>query len=146
MSSIGTSAKLSKATQIIIAFAIANIALYSWFSGFIAEDAYIVYRYSENLANGNGLVFNPGEYVSALTSPLHSLVVSGLYYLTGESACTNRCFALGLHFFATLYAFRSLLKHQGMMLFGIIIWLSPYAIFWTAGGLETMYLLSLIHI
>lgn len=144
MSSIGTSAKLSKATQIIIAFAIANIALYSWFSGFIAEDAYIVYRYSENLANGNGLVFNPGEYVSALTSALHSLVVSGLYYLTGESACTNRCFALGLHFFATLYAFRSLLKHQGMMLFGIMIWLSPYAIFWTAGGLETMYLSSFL--
>lgn len=135
---------MSKATQIIIAFAIVNIALYSWFSGFIAEDAYIVYRYSENLANGNGLVFNPGEYVSALTSPLHSLVVSGLYYLTGESACTNRCFALGLHFFATLYAFRSLLKHQGMMLFGIMIWLSPYAIFWTAGGLETMYLSSFL--
>lgn len=122
----------------------ANIALFCWFSGFIAEDAYIVYRYSENLANGNGLVFNDGEYVSALTSPLHSLIVSLLYTLTGESAYTNRIFALGLHFGATLLAFRLIHRDRNPTLFGLLVWISPFAIFWTAGGLETMFLASFL--
>jgi len=29
----------------------------------IVDDAFISYRYSLNLVRGNGLVFNPGEYV-----------------------------------------------------------------------------------
>ena len=35
-----------------------------------AEDAYITYRYSRNLALGLGAVFNPGEHVLGFTSPL----------------------------------------------------------------------------
>ena len=135
---------MSKPTQIILIFALINIALFSWFSSFIAEDAYIVYRYSENLAHGNGLVFNQGEYVSALTSPLHSLIVSALYRVTGESAWTNRIFALVLHFAATLYALNTIRLERGLILFGLTVWISPYATLWTAGGLETMYLSSFL--
>ncbi len=34
------------------------------------EDAYITYRYSKNLADGNGPVFNPGEQVEGYSNPL----------------------------------------------------------------------------
>lgn len=35
-----------------------------------SEDAYITFRYARNLAQGAGLVFNPGEWVMGFTSPL----------------------------------------------------------------------------
>ncbi|MBH56988.1 MAG: hypothetical protein CMJ82_07360 [Planctomycetaceae bacterium] len=137
---------MEKATKIILAFAALNAALFSWFSNFVAEDAYIVYRYSENLANGNGLVFNSGEYVSALTSPLHSLIVSVLYFMSGESVWSNRILALLLYFGSTLYAYRTLGKDRMLGLYGLLIWISPYVIFWIAGGLETMFLASFLTI
>ena len=34
----------------------------------LVDDAYISFRYSHNLAAGDGLVFNPGEYVEGYTS------------------------------------------------------------------------------
>ena len=44
------------------------------FAPFVADDAYIVGRYAANFAEGHGLVYNRGEYISALTSPLHALL------------------------------------------------------------------------
>ena len=38
------------------------------------EDFFITYRYSENLARGRGLVYNPGERVYGFTSPLNALL------------------------------------------------------------------------
>lgn len=35
---------------------------------FIVDDAFISFRYAENLAQGYGLVFNPGEYVEGYTN------------------------------------------------------------------------------
>jgi len=137
---------LSKATKIILAFAVLNAVLFGWYSSFIAEDAYIVYRYSENLSDGNGLVFNQGEYVSALTSPLHSLIVSVLYWFSGESVWSNRLVALLLHFAATAYSYQILRQYRTLVLYGLMVWLSPYIIFWTAGGLETIYLSSLLTV
>lgn len=51
---------------------------------FTMDDAYIIYRYASNLASGNGLVFNPGEYPQSegLTSPLWAVLLS-LGPLTG---------------------------------------------------------------
>jgi hypothetical protein len=40
---------------------------------FAAEDAYITFRYARNLANGFGLVFNPGQKVFGFSSPLWTL-------------------------------------------------------------------------
>lgn len=137
---------MSKTTKIILAFAVLNAVLFGWFSNFVAEDAYIVYRYSENLANGNGLVFNQGEYISALTSPLHSLIVSILYFFSGESVWSNRIVALILYFGATTYAYRVLAKQRTLIIYGLMVWASPYVIFWTAGGLETIYLASFLII
>ena len=137
---------MSKARRIILAFAVLNAILFGWFSSFIAEDAYIVYRYSENLSDGSGLVFNPGEYVSALTSPLHSLIVSVLYWFSGESVWSNRLVAWILHFAATAYSYQILRQYRTLLLYGFMVWLSPYIIFWTAGGLETIYLSSFLTV
>jgi hypothetical protein len=42
------------------------------YGGFFAEDAYVSFRFADNLANGHGLVWNIGqEPVEGYTSPLH---------------------------------------------------------------------------
>ena len=129
---------------IVLLLVISHLGLFAWFSTYTAEDAYIVYRYSENLVDGNGLAFNPGEPVSALTSPLHALICSGLYAITGESAWTNKVFAALLHLACTYLAVQLIQLDRGRLLFFLMVWLSPYMIFWTAGGLETMYLSSFL--
>ena len=60
---------------IITAFAVILAAMYGLC---IQDDTFISFRYAENLVNGNGLVFNPGEYVEGITNPLWTLLFSGL--------------------------------------------------------------------
>jgi len=43
------------------------------------DDAYITYRYAINLANGDGLTFNPGERTDAATSFLFTGLLAALY-------------------------------------------------------------------
>ncbi len=47
------------------------------------EDAFIGYRYSQNLAMGNGFVFNPGERVEGYTNFLYLLCMAAGYLIAG---------------------------------------------------------------
>src|SRR5438105_896963 len=48
----------------------------------IWEDFLIVYRHSENLANGHGLVYTVGERVHGYTSPLGALLPALFAWIT----------------------------------------------------------------
>ena len=50
------------------------------------DDAFITYRYARNLAEGHGLVFNPGEHHLGTTSPGWAMVLGALGSLTGTDA------------------------------------------------------------
>ncbi len=50
------------------------------------EDALIVLRYARNIAEGHGFVFNPGERVLGVTTPLHTLISAAYVWLGGEAA------------------------------------------------------------
>jgi hypothetical protein len=53
-------------------------ALVLWLAWLI-DDAYVYFRYVDNLLiHGNGLVWNPGEYVEGFSSPLWMLLLIGL--------------------------------------------------------------------
>jgi arabinofuranosyltransferase len=51
-----------------------NLATQPW----TLDDAYISFRYAENLLEGNGLVYNPGERVEGYTNFLWVMLVAGL--------------------------------------------------------------------
>lgn len=58
------------------------LALFAWrcadLAGWFVEDAYINFRYAENLARGHGVVWNVGgERVEGYTSPLHLALLAG---------------------------------------------------------------------
>src|ERR1700749_1601640 len=48
------------------------------------EDYLITFRFSENLANGNGLVYNIPERVHGFTSPIGVLLPALLHVLSGR--------------------------------------------------------------
>lgn len=45
------------------------------------DDAYITFRYAENLARGNGFIYNIGEKTLGLTGPLYGLLLAAFNYL-----------------------------------------------------------------
>jgi hypothetical protein len=65
------------------------------FHGVRADDAYITYRYGQNLASGMGLVFNPGQRVQGSTSPGHMLLSALVYGLCGLQRTPGVMAAIG---------------------------------------------------
>ena len=49
------------------------------------DDAYIGFRYSQNIAQGLGFVFNPGEKVLGTTAPLFILMLAAVSRVIGVS-------------------------------------------------------------
>ena len=62
------------------------LALAALFCGHLAgrslDDFFITYRYAQNLAQGNGFVFNPGERVFGTTAPGMALLLAAGHLLT----------------------------------------------------------------
>ena len=54
---------LSRWEAAALVLGMAGAALHALYFDHIADDAYISFRYAANWAEGNGPVFNPGEYV-----------------------------------------------------------------------------------
>jgi hypothetical protein len=116
------------------------------------EDAYISFRYAENIAAGHGIVFNAGEErVEGYSNPLWVAILAitsklGLYTVT-----TARC--LGLLFGAlTLLEIMLLLglvsrdRTARAVLAAIVLATAPPYLFWSQTGLENglfLYLLML---
>ena len=115
--------------------------------GFTADDSYIVYRYADHFSSGRGLVYNPAEHVSALTSPLHALLCSLLSLLPLSIVASNKIMALVFISTTCTLACRRL-GYGSFRLFlvaGLVVG-SPHVILWTVGGLETPYLLCLFMV
>jgi len=53
----------------------------AWQRLWLCDDAYISFRYAENLAQGHGLVFNVGEWVEGYTNFLWTALLGGLGFL-----------------------------------------------------------------
>lgn len=52
--------------------------LFHYLTGFTADDAFITFRYAENIASGLGFVYNEGQRVLGTTTPLFTLLLSAL--------------------------------------------------------------------
>jgi len=73
----------------VVAVALALVAFFWQASRYPAQpnsdDAYISFRYAENLAHGQGLVFNPGERVEGYTNLLWVVLLAGLHRLGADT-------------------------------------------------------------
>ncbi len=102
-----------------------------------ADDAYIVARYAHNLMAGDGLVFNAGERINALTSPA-GLLLAVLFTPFGDPVrIWQGVAALGTVVLAVAVARRRYARPSTRLAFVALTLASPFLLLWTVGGLET---------
>ncbi|MBN1429021.1 MAG: hypothetical protein JXB07_11595 [Anaerolineae bacterium] len=68
----------------VVSAAIIAAILTADFWNYTQDDVFITYTYSRNIAQGRGFVFNPGERVQGTTTPLYTLLMSGVYLITPD--------------------------------------------------------------
>lgn len=116
-----------------------------WQLRWLGDDAYISYRYAENLASGQGLVFNPGEWVEGYTNFLWTSIL-GLGIFLGASPVWSSL-ALGLASYAAAIGLTSWLgarSGQGLGPAPIVLALSYTLGSFATSGLETMFTALLV--
>ncbi len=63
-----------RAARPMLALLVALSLAYAWHLRWIADDAFISFRYARHLVAGQGLTWNPGERVEGFTNPLWTLL------------------------------------------------------------------------
>ncbi len=114
-----------------------------FYFNFTAEDAYITYRYAENWVNTGSLVYNEGEPINAMTSPLHAILSAALFFVTGNTVLSNKIISLLLLLISALLVWYRYREHLHWQVSALILLLPPCVLLWTFGGLETPILLFL---
>lgn len=117
---------------------------------YTSDDAYISYRYARHLADGLGLVWNPGERVEGYSNFLWVLTLSGFSKAGADIALTGRWLGFGLGVIAGggTYLLTTMLlpardgregrdgRPAGVAAALLLASAGPFAL-WAAAGLET---------
>lgn len=116
---------------------------------FTQDDAYISFRYAQNLVRGQGLVFNPGErvegYSNFLWTILLALAIQARLPLVLTSRILGVLLGLGV-IWMTIRFTRSIGGREGVvpLLAGAIVAGNSAFAYWSTGGLETALFAFLI--
>jgi arabinofuranosyltransferase len=119
--------------------------LYVMDGNLIYDDSYITYRYADNIIRGLGFVYNPGEFVLGVTTPLWVLILAVVGFLGVE--VPGAAIVLGILFdvASVLLLFEVLSNHnQGAAMWAAVIWaVYPPAVTAASGGMETSMFIAL---
>ena len=115
------------------------------------DDAYITYRYAQNLLDGHGFVYNEGERVLGTTTPLYALTLAGFGFLLGGSHAPFPWISVLINTFAdalTCLFLIGIAKRIGFLRTGIataVIWaIAPMSVTFAIGGMETSCFIALM--
>ena len=126
------------------------LALVSTFGLCTQDDAFISLRYAQNLVEGNGLVYNPGEYVEGYTNLLWTLLLAVPLAL-GADPVSSSAFLGVLHYLGAVGA-GSVLGREvaGASWWGVapavLLVLDPFASLEAVEGLETAQYMMVLSI
>ena len=95
-------------TITIIILAVVSIYVYLAFRDYNPDDAFITYRYVQNILKGDGWVYNSGECVNASTSPLHTILLAALYSLSLPIPVSAKILGVLSLFIASLFTILTL--------------------------------------
>ena len=108
------------------------------------DDAFITFRYAQNLISGHGLVYNPGEAVLGTTTPVYALLMTGLGLLGGGAQAPFPTISIFVNAIADSLTCWLLIKlgealgYRRAGLSAAIIWaIAPYSVTFAIGGMET---------
>ncbi|MFI5236662.1 MAG: hypothetical protein ACHQLA_01835 [Ignavibacteriales bacterium] len=133
---------------LLVYFAIFNFLRNSYLLTTILDDAYIFFRYAENIVNGNGFVWNIGEApVEGYTSFLYLFALIIAKFLSFDLEVFAILFgtvtsAFTLYFSYLIYNHlypHDQVKTPSNILTIIILALSPAFAYWSGAGMETSF-------
>jgi hypothetical protein len=116
---------------------------------FIVDDAFISFRYVDHLLDGQGLVFNPGEYVEGYSNFLWVMVLASFAAagIEVEAAARSLGLVLGLATLVGVYLAGTRLLALGKT----VAWAAPLLlaatgpwVFWAGAGLESPLFAALL--
>ena len=117
----------------------------------VIDDAFITFRYARNLLSGDGLVYNPGEPVFGITTPLFVALIALLALLSGGPQAPFPTLSLGVSAIADgatcwlLIRLGELLGHRRAGILASVLWaLSPMSVTFAIGGMETSLFILLL--
>lgn len=110
---------------------------------FVNDDAFISFRYADNLVQHGALVYNPGERVEGYTNFLWTLLIAGGLALGLDAVVVSKLFG-ALFGVGTLWVLARFMRQSEATgpsrwdaLPGLLLALSPAFACWSSGGLET---------
>lgn len=120
--------------------ALGLMVLYFW--PWTSDDAFISFRYSVNLARGQGLVFNSGERVEGYSNFLFVLLLSVASLLSLEVVVVAKLLGVASLVVVVLLVFRLSIQLSGERSAGRVALLlcgtAVYLAYWAVSGLETL--------
>jgi len=138
-------ARLLAPTNVVLGIAVLALFFYNVSElYFIGDDAFISFRYSRNLADGMGLVWNPGERVEGYTNFLWVVIVAAGMLLGLEPASFANSLGIcsGFLILAVLIAY-SRFRFSRITVFSFVaplfLVLNRTFVGWCTGGLETQF-------
>ena len=116
---------------------------------YLADDAFISFRYARNLATGHGLVYNPGERVEGYTNFLTVVVLAGAHRAGADLVAAGRGLSLLAGAAAVVLAWalarRGLARSSLLALAAALLTaVNPYHAAWAGAGLETTLFSALL--
>lgn len=119
----------------------------------IVDDAYITFRYSQNLLNGYGLVYNQGEAVLGTTTPLYTLLLSVFASFFGGAQAAYPVIATWINAFADSLTCLLLVRMGRQFAYpnaglatGLLWALSPMSVTFSIGGMETSFFILILMV
>lgn len=111
------------------------------------DDAFITYRYSANIAAGEGFRFNSDEKTLGTTTPLYALLLSLFHWLTPDMPAVSLVINLLSIICSGFLLFRLLMKElpPGLAALGGVVFVF-FPLFYRALGMETHFLIFLLFL
>ena len=114
----------------------------AWWVRFVQDDAFISFRYARNLAEGRGLVFNPGERVEGYTNFLWTLFMALPEWLGWSTPLFAQIVGIVIMLATVAVTWRlarRVLDDDVMALLAVVVLLTNMTFLsYATGGLETM--------
>ncbi len=107
------------------------------------DDAFITFRYSRNLVEGEGFVYNPGSRTLGTTTPLYTLLMAGIGWITGSeqypwlALITNAAADSVTAVLLALVLYRVTGRIGPAGLIGVLWAVNPMSVTFAVGGMET---------
>ncbi len=144
---------IERHVRIVLTLCIAAMIALAWIHRFMQDDAFISFRYAENLVQGRGLVWNAGERVEGYSNFLWTLMIAGGMSVGFDPSHLSQVLGLVSFLFSLLLTFRIATlcfgsRYIGCMTVVLLGWNYTFHSFAT-GGLETQFqtllLLVVVH-